>query len=277
MAESVWPAPAKLNLFLHITGRRDDGYHTLQSVFQFLDYGDELRFDVTSAPEIRLHGDLAGVDPQQNLITRAAGMLQEKTDCTQGATIQLTKRLPLGGGVGGGSSDAATTLVALNQLWQTGLSTDELAELGLVLGADVPVFVRGHAAWAEGVGENLTPVDLPEPWFLVVKPPVTISTAEVFSDPELTRDSAPITIADFLAGAGHNDCEPVARKRYPVVGQVIDWLSKFSQVRMTGTGACVFTSFAERSQAEAVLQQLPGNCSGFVARGMNRSPLYREN
>ncbi len=276
MVRDIWPAPAKLNLFLHVTGRRANGYHTLQSVFQFLDYGDELRFSIQPTPGIRLVSELPGVDPEDNLVVRAARSLQAKTGCTKGAEISLLKRLPMGGGVGGGSSDAATVLVGLNELWQTGLSTDALAELGLALGADVPVFVRGRAAWAEGVGEQLTPVDLPEPWFLVVKPPVTISTAEVFSDPELTRDSAPITIPDFLAGAGHNDCEPVVRKRYPVVGQVIDWLSKFSPSRLTGTGACVYAGFASEAEANEVLNQLPAEWSGFVAKGLNQSPLFRE-
>lgn len=270
-----WPAPAKLNLFLHITGRRPDGYHSLQTVFQFLDYGDTLRFEVTDSPEIRLETPTPGVPPEQDLTVRAACMLQQRAGVSRGARIHLEKRLPQGGGVGGGSSDAATVLVALNRLWQAGLSENQLAELGLALGADVPVFVRGRAAWAEGVGEALTPVDLPEPWFLVIKPPVTVSTAEVFSAPELTRDTPAITIPAFLSGAGRNDCEPVVRRRYPVVAEVLDWLGQIAPARMTGTGACVFAAFETREAAERIAATLPAVWSGFVARGCNRSPLLQ--
>lgn len=269
----IWPAPAKLNLFLHITARRADGYHELQTVFQLLDYGDELEFTVGDSGGIDLNTSLTGVADAQNLVVRAARLLQRHTGCRQGADITLRKRLPLGGGLGGGSSDAATTLMALNRLWRTNLPTAELAALGLQLGADVPVFIQGLSAWAEGVGEQLFPVSLPEAWYLVIAPPVTVSTAEVFSDPELTRDSAPITIADFLSGAGHNDCQPVARDRYPEIGQAIDWLDNFSKARMTGTGACVFARFDEREQAERVRRQLPADWQGFVARGVNRSPV----
>jgi len=269
----IWPAPAKLNLFLHITARRADGYHELQTVFQLLDYGDELEFTVGDSGGIDLNTSLTGVADAQNLVVRAARLLQRHTGCRQGANITLRKRLPLGGGLGGGSSDAATTLMALNRLWRINLPTAELAALGLQLGADVPVFIQGLSAWAEGVGEQLFPVSLPEAWYLVIAPPVTVSTAVVFSDPELTRDSAPITIADFLSGARHNDCQPVARDRYPEIGQVIDWLDNFSKARMTGTGACVFARFDEREQAERVRRQLPADWQGFVARGVNRSPV----
>jgi len=271
----VWLAPAKLNLFLHVVGRRADGFHLLQTVFQFLDYADELRFTVREDGNIQRHGGLAEVPAEQDLVVRAARLLQEQTGCHQGADIHLEKRLPAGGGIGGGSSDAATTLVALDRLWDLQLGTDRLTELGLSLGADVPVFVRGQAAWAEGVGEQLQPVELPEPWFLVVHPGVHVATPEIFQAPELTRDHAPITIRDFLAGAGENDCEPVVRARHPQVAQALDWLKDFGQARMTGTGACVFTSFSSQAAAAAALSQLPGHWRGFVARGCNRSPLYR--
>jgi 4-diphosphocytidyl-2-C-methyl-D-erythritol kinase len=268
-----WPAPAKLNLFLHITGRRADGYHLLQTVFQFLDFGDELNFTVRNDGAIHRLTDLKGVPEQEDLVVRAALLLQEKTACPMGVDIEVIKRLPMGGGLGGGSSDAATTLVALNELWRTGLSLDKLADIGLSLGADVPVFVHGYAAWAEGVGEVLKPVHPPEPWYVVLIPPVLVATAAVFGASELTRNSPPITICDFLSGMGTNVCEPVVRERYPDVAQVIDWLGSFSPSRMTGTGACVFASFNDRPAAQAVLDQAPEEWRGFVARGRNRSPL----
>ena len=269
-----WPAPAKLNLFLHITGRRPDGYHTLQSVFQFLDIVDQICLRVTADGVIRRLTALPGVAPEQDLTVRAARLLQSAAGVTAGVDIQVDKRLPLGGGLGGGSSDAATVLVALNRLWGLGWSEDQLATLGLQLGADVPVFVRGHAAWAEGVGEILTPIELPEPWYLVLIPPVTVSTAEIFSAPELTRDTPPIRIPAFLAGAGDNDCAPVVRARYPVIGQYLDWLSQFGHARLTGTGACVFAAFPDQAAAQQVLAQRPADWRGFVAQGRNRSPLH---
>lgn len=272
---TVWPAPAKLNLFLHVTGRRADGYHTLQTVFQFLDVADSLRLQVTDGPDVRLLTPLPGVPADRDLTVRAARLLQAEAGVSRGVAIELDKRLPLGGGLGGGSSDAATVLVALNRLWGCGFSDDRLAALGLRLGADVPVFVRGRAAWAEGVGERLTPIDPPEAWYLVLAPPVTVSTAEIFSAPELTRHTPPITIADFLSGAGGNDCEPVVRARYPVVGQYLDWLSRYGRARLTGTGACVFAAFPARAAAEQVLAQRPEGWQGFVARGCNRSPLLQ--
>jgi 4-diphosphocytidyl-2-C-methyl-D-erythritol kinase len=272
-ASGPWPAPAKLNLFLHITGRRADGYHELQTIFQFLTIGDWLYFDLQPAGGIRLAGCPAGVPETGDLTVRAARLLRETAGSSAGVTIYNDKRLPVGGGLGGGSSDAATTLVVLNRLWRLGLDTDTLASLGLVLGADVPVFVRGQAAWAEGVGEILTPVTPPEAWFLVVVPPVSVSTADIFSDVELTRDTPRMKITDLLAGGGRNDCEAVVCRRYPEVAAALDWLSAFSPARMTGTGGCVFAVFESEAQAQAVAEQLPANLSGFVARGVNRSPL----
>lgn len=273
MRDRPWPAPAKLNLFLQVTGRRSDGYHELQTAFQFLDWCDWLRFRVSPEGRICRLTDLPEVPAEQDLTVRAARLLQAYTGSRQGVDISLDKRLPLGGGLGGGSSDAATTLLALNRLWGLGLSEAELARLGLNLGADVPVFLRGHAAWAEGVGERLRALELPEPWFLVLVPPVSVSTAEVFSDPELTRDSPMMTIADFLAGGGRNDCEGVVCRRYPAVAEALEWLSQFAPARMTGTGACVFAAWFSEDQARKVLDQVPPPWQGFVARGLNRSPL----
>ncbi|AHY41893.1 4-(cytidine 5'-diphospho)-2-C-methyl-D-erythritol kinase [Stutzerimonas decontaminans] len=269
------PAPAKLNLMLHITGRRADGYHELQTLFQFLDYGDELCFSLREDGEIRLHTALPGVDHDSNLIVRAARLLQRESGCSLGADISLLKRLPMGGGIGGGSSDAATTLLGLDHLWQLHLSEDRLAELGLTLGADVPVFVRGRAAFAEGVGERLHPVDLPEPWFLVIAPQVSVSTAEIFADPELTRNTPAITVRSLLAGGGHNDCQPVVEKRYPEVRNALSLLNKFVPASMTGTGACVFGSFPNEGEADKVRRQLPDTLPSFVARGRNVSMLHR--
>lgn len=269
------PAPAKLNLMLHITGRRADGYHELQTLFQFLDYGDELAFTPRSDGAIHLHTELPGVDHDSNLIVRAARLLQSRSGCTQGADIQLLKRLPMGGGIGGGSSDAATTLQGLDHLWQTHMGEDCLAEIGLELGADVPVFVRGRAAFAEGVGERLQPVELSEPWYLVIAPQVSVSTAEIFSDPELTRNTPAITVRSLLAGGGHNDCQPVVEKRYPEVRNALKLLNKFVPARMTGTGACVFGSFPNKGEADKVCRQLPADMPGFVAQGRNVSMLHR--
>ena len=269
------PAPAKLNLMLHITGRRADGYHELQTLFQFLDYGDELVLRPREDGQIRLLTELPGVDHDSNLIVRAARLLQRESGCALGADIQLTKRLPMGGGIGGGSSDAATTLVGLDHLWNTRLGEDRLAELGLNLGADVPVFVRGRAAFAEGVGERLQPVDLPEPWFLVIAPQVSVSTAEIFADPELTRNTPAITVRSLLAGGGHNDCQPVVERRYPEVRNALSLLNKFVPASMTGTGACVFGSFPSWDDADKVARQLPASLPSFVARGRNVSMLHR--
>jgi len=273
-AHGPWPAPAKLNLFLHVTGRRADGYHELQTVFQFLDLADRLYFGLRSDGEIRRHGGPAGVAPGDDLCVRAAGLLQSQGGISQGVDIYNEKILPAGGGLGGGSSDAATTLWALNRLWGVGLGTAELAKLGLGLGADVPVFLHGHAAWAEGVGEILTPVDLPEPWFLVLNPNVSVSTAAVFSDARLTRDTPRMTIRDFLSGNGRNDCEAVVRRRYPEVAAALDWLNSYSPARMTGTGACVFAAFDAETDARATAARVPQEWTAFVARGLNRSPLH---
>lgn len=270
---TVWPAPAKLNLFLHITGQRADGYHELQTAFQFLDYGDSLEFEITSSSALTLRDSMSGVEDDENLILRAAKLLQQHTGVQQGAIIAVTKRLPMGGGLGGGSSNAATTLVALNQLWQCGLDEPELAHLGLQLGADVPVFIVGQAAWAEGVGEKLTPISPAEPWFAVIKPDCHVSTAEIFSATELTRDCEPIKISRFLSGEGRNVCEDVVTKLYPAVAEAINWLAKFAKPRMTGTGACVFVDFDSQEKALQVLEKLPDNWQGFVAKGCNQSPL----
>lgn len=275
-AQLILPAPAKLNLMLHILGRRADGYHELQTLFQFLEHGDELGFALRADGEIRLHSEMAGVAHDDNLIVRAARQLQRQSGCALGADIWLDKRLPMGGGIGGGSSDAATTLLGLNHLWQLGWNEERLAALGLSLGADVPVFVRGRAAFAEGVGEKLTPVTLDEPWFLVAIPQVLVSTAEVFSDPELTRDTPPIKVRSLLEGGGHNDCQPVVQKRYPEVRNALILLNKFVPTRLTGTGACVFGSFPNKDDADKVARQLPATLPSFVAQGRNISMLHRK-
>ena len=268
-----WPAPAKINLFLHITGQRSDGYHQLQTVFQFLDYCDHLQFRVTKQPKIRLLTPITGVNDNDNLIVRAAKLLQQHADVKHGVEITLDKQLPMGGGLGGGSSNAATTLVALNTLWECRLSNDELARLGLILGADVPVFIHGHAAWAEGVGEKLTTVSPPEPWYVVIVPNCHVSTTDIFSAPELTRDCEHITISRFLSGEGRNVCEDVVTKDYPLVADAIDWLAQYAKSRMSGTGACVFAGFDSQQLAQHVVENLPEDWQGFVAKGCNQSPL----
>lgn len=266
-------APAKLNLFLHITGRRADGYHELQTLFQLLDYGDELSFDPLPNGDLSLHaeGPTASAMPlDDNLILQAAELLrQEAMDPMLGAAISVGKRLPAGAGLGGGSSDAAATLLALNELWQLDLPEARLCELGVKLGADVPVFLRGRSAWAEGVGEILTPVELPVAFFLVVTPPCFVSTKEVFSQENLTRNSPAIKMADFLAGRSRNDCEAVTRALYPAVAEALDWLAQFTEARMTGTGASVFARCASRAEAEQLLARLPEPLTGFVAQGVN--------
>ena len=266
-------APAKLNLFLHITGRRADGYHELQTLFQLLDYGDELSFDPLPNGDLSLHaeGPTASAMPlDDNLILQAAELLrQEAMDPMLGAAISVGKRLPAGAGLGGGSSDAAATLLALNELWQLDLPEARLCELGVKLGADVPVFLRGRSAWAEGVGEILTPVELPNAFFLVVTPPCFVSTKEVFSQENLTRNSPAIKMADFLAGRSRNDCEAVTRALYPEVAEALDWLAQFTEARMTGTGASVFARCESRAEAEQLLARLPKTLTGFVAQGVN--------
>ena len=269
----AWPSPAKVNLFLHITGRRDDGYHEIQTAFQFLDYSDSLEFQVQQSCAIELLTPIKGVKNESNLIIRAAKCLQSHTDSKQGAKISIEKRLPIGGGLGGGSSNAATTLIALNHLWQTKLTTTKLAQLGLTLGADVPVFIHGYAAWAEGIGEKLTPISPAEPWYVVIVPDCQVSTAEVFSSQELTRDCEPITISRFLSGEVINVCERVVLKNYSAVSQAVDWLNRYGKSRMSGTGACVFAGFDSQVQAQHVLEDLPSHWRGFIAKGCNQSPL----
>lgn len=270
-----WPAPAKLNLFLHVTGRRADGLHELQTVFQFLDYADQLWFTPVDEPGVRLEGGVAGIPQQHDLIVRAAHRLIQASGFPGGVSIRVRKRIPAGGGLGGGSSDAATTLVALNFLWRLGLDLDELAALGLGLGADVPVFVGGRAAWAEGVGDQLSPIEgLQEHWCLVVDPAVSVSTAEIFSAPELTRNAPRIKIPDFVSGVCVNHLQSAVIRRYPQVGEALNWLADFGHARMSGSGACVYACFEARQAAESVLQQLPTHWKGFVARTCNRSPLF---
>ncbi len=279
MAEHAWlsvPAPAKLNLMLHITGRRPDGYHNLQTLFQFLDYGDTLHFRRRDDDELTLSPAIDGVPFDDNLIVRAARVLLQHTGMQAGADIRLDKKLPMGGGLGGGSSDAATALLALNELWQLQLSIDELANLGLRLGADVPVFVRGAAAFAEGVGELLTPVpELAEPWYLVVCPQVHVNTGKIFSHEGLTRDTAPINIRTALRQGGRNDCQQVVTMLYPEVGNALNLLNKFSTAKMTGTGACIFSSFGSEAEAIRVSGQLPAEYVAFVAKGVNQSPAHK--
>ena len=279
------PSPAKLNLFLHIVGKRPDGYHELQTLFQFLDYGDDITFTLTpDHPGIRLADSIPGVADDDNLIVRAARALAGRADHAPeqplpGVTISITKRLPMGGGLGGGSSNAATTLVGLNRLWQLNLSEDELAEIGLQLGADVPVFVRGRAAFGEGVGEKLTPANPPEDWFVVLKPDCDISTGKIFSHQGLTRDTPKITIRPAFEGDAsryRNDCEDVVRKLYPEVHQSLDWLSQFGPARLTGTGACIFGRFPTESAARFIWESKPSGITGFVAKGVNISPLHQK-
>lgn len=278
---TTWPAPAKLNLFLYITGRRTDGYHNLQTLFQFLDFGDTLEITPDSSGKIRLLTPLPGVVDEENLIVRAAQALKRAAaargtlPADAGAQIALEKRLPMGGGLGGGSSDAATVLVALNHLWQTQLSVDELAAIGVHLGADVPVFVRGHAAFAEGVGEKIQPAEPEEKWYLVAHPGVSIATPDIFRDVDLTRNSPIRTLDELLQRPFHNDCEPVVRKRFREVDALLSWLLEYAPSRLTGTGSCVFAEFNTESDARQVLELAPKWICGFVARGLNISPLQR--
>ena len=277
---TTFPAPAKLNLFLHVVGRRPDGYHLLQTVFRFIDYGDSLSFVIRDDGVIRRVNPLPGLDPEQDLTVRAARLLQQETGCRLGADIVLEKRLPMGGGLGGGSSDAATVLLALNRLWNLNLDRRTLQELGLRLGADVPVFVFGESAFAEGVGEKLQPVVLPPAWYVVLVPPVAVSTLEIFTAKELTRDTKPIKMSDFSTGCEmlveqlKNDLEPVVCRKYPQVAECLDWLRAFGDARMTGSGACVFAAFSSQEEANKVFTMKPAEIAGFVAKGMDRHPLY---
>ena len=275
------PSPAKLNLFLHITGRRPDGYHELQTLFQFLDYGDDLTFTPTpEQPGARLEEPVPGVSDDDNLIIRAAkALLERNREQLPGVNIRITKRLPMGGGLGGGSSNAATTLLGLNHLWNLRLGIDQLAGIGLTLGADVPVFVRGHAAFGEGVGEKLTNANPPEDWFVIIKPACNINTGKIFSEQGLTRNTPRIRIAPAFEGDAsryRNDCEDVVRKLYPEVNQSLEWLSQFGPARLTGTGACIFGRFPTESAARIIWESKPSGITGFVAKGVNHSPLHKK-
>jgi len=268
-----WPAPAKLNLMLRIVGRRPDGYHLLQTVFRFIDYGDRIAFAVRPDGVIRRSLGNASVPEPEDLMVRAARLLQREAGISQGADISLIKNIPMGGGLGGGSSDAATVLVALNRLWGVDYAQGKLAELGLRLGADVPVFIRGQAAWAEGVGEQLIPLRLPTAWYLVLVPSCHVSTAAVFNDPQLTRNAPRTTIRDFLAGGQVNDCLPVVLNHYPEVAEAVRWLGSFAAARLTGTGGAVFAEFRQEAEAFEVLRQVPDRYQAFVAKGLDHSPL----
>ena len=270
-----WPAPAKINLFLHIIGRRADGYHLLQTVFQFIELGDELEYSTRDDGKLNLHANYHGYDIEADLNIRAARALQAETGCRLGADIVVNKRIPMGGGLGGGSSNAATSLVALNRIWQLNLPEEALLKIALKLGADIPVFIKGHSAWAEGVGEKLTAIEPEEDIYLVIYPGIPVATAEIFEAQELTRNTPPITIRDFLNNGGHNDCEVVVREKYPEVDKAIKWLGKFTSARLTGTGACIFGAFNNRSEAQSVCDRIPGRWQGFVAQGKNRSPLLK--
>ena len=271
-----WPAPAKLNLMLRVTGRREDGYHLLQTVFQIIDLCDWLQFYPLDEDKVCLRRPLPGVDEQDELTVRAARLLKQYTGCSAGVSIDIDKRLPMGGGLGGGSSDAATTLVALNHLWKLGLTQAELMELGLQLGADVPVFVFGNSAWGEGVGEQLQAVTLPEPWIVVLKPDCHINTKQIFCSPGLTRDSKSITMSDFLDGDRKNDCEAVVLSMYPLVESAMEALSRFSPAKLTGTGACVYALFNEKADAEAACINLQKDWVVYLTKGLNMSPLYEK-
>ncbi len=271
--KAPWPAPAKINLFVHVLGRRDDGYHEIQTLFQFLDVGDRLYFRHRSDGRIRRTGGAAGIAETEDLVVTAAHRLREQAGIEAGVEIQLDKQLPVGGGLGGGSSDAATTLHALNHLWDLNLDMDALCALGAELGSDVPVFVRGQAAWAEGRGEQLTPVDPPEACYVVVQPPCSVSTAAIYGDEDLRRDSEPIDLSTFLADGARNDFQPVVSVRHELVGEALRWLACFGEARVTGTGACVFVRVSDQHEGQRVIERLPEDWKGFVARGLNRSPL----
>lgn len=268
------PAPAKLNLFLHVTGRRDDGYHTLQTLFRLLDFGDTVHLTLRDDGRIVRRDALPGVDPEADLTVRAARALQAASGSHLGVEIGLSKRVPMGGGLGGGSSDAATVLLGLNRLWQLAWPRTKLLELALPLGADVPVFVFGRNAWAEGVGEALQAVDLPPSWYVVLTPPRGVATAAVFGAVELTRDHAPITIRAFFEGQSGNDLQPVACRLEPQIGKCLDWLSQHGEARMSGSGSSVFAGFGSAVEADRVLQLARPLHKGFVAQGLDVHPLY---
>lgn len=273
-AETRWPAPAKLNLFLHVTGQRADGYHELQTLFQLVDLCDTIAIRVRDDGRIERPVGPPGLDSEADLSVRAARALQSATGTRFGAAVSVVKRIPIGAGLGGGSSDAATTLLALNRLWGSGLSLEDLAALALPLGADVPVFIKGFSAWAEGIGERLTPVALPPKWYAIIYPGVAIGTREVFQSSELTRNSPLITIRAFFESGGRNDCEPVVRLRSPEVAEALEWLGRFAPARLSGTGSCVFTACDSAGDAERLAARVPDRWMSFVARGLNVSPLH---
>jgi 4-diphosphocytidyl-2-C-methyl-D-erythritol kinase len=273
-AQAFWPAPAKLNLFLHVTGRRPDGYHELQTLFQLIDLTDRIGIQVRSDGRIERLGGPSVVPPETDLTVRAALALKAATGTPLGASLTVEKHIPVGGGLGGGSSDAATTLLVLNQLWGCRLPLSELDRIGTRLGADVPVFLHGSSAWAEGRGDKLDPVTLPPRWYVVIRPGVSVGTAEVFQAPELTRNSPLITIRGFLESGGHNDCEPVVRARFPEVREALQWLSQSAPAMLTGTGSCIFAGFESESEARDVAARVPQRWTGFVARGLNTSPVH---
>ncbi len=270
----LYPAPAKLNLFLHVLGRREDGFHRLQSLFRFIDLCDWVGIEARTDGRILRVGENAGIAEEQDLVLRAAHLLKAHTGSGFGAAIGVEKHIPVGGGLGGGSSDAATVLCVLNRLWNLGLETAKLAELGLRLGADVPVFVHGHNAWAEGIGEELTPLDLQPASYVLIHPGVSVSTAAIFAAPELTRSTKPLKIQAFSAGQGCNDLEPVVRVRFPEVAAALDWLKAFGDARMSGSGACVFAAFETAEEAQSVAQRVPSRWRGFAVRGLDRHPLH---
>ena len=269
-----YPAPAKINLFLHVLGRRPDGYHRLQTAFRFLDFGDTLTVDVLSDGTIERSVEIDGVARADDLCLRAARLLQAHTGCRLGARIGLQKRIPIGGGLGGGSSDAATCLLALNRLWGLGLACEELQSLGRSLGADVPVFVFGRSAFADGVGDELTGLELPQAWYAILAPPVAISTREVFGYPDIPRDTAPMAPAEYRCGAGTNDLQAAVARRFPQVDAALRSLARFGAARMSGSGACVFAAFDRHEDALAAFAARPDGVAGFVARGLDRHPLY---
>jgi len=271
--ETSWPAPAKLNLFLHVTGRRPDGFHDLQTLFQLIDLTDTIGITVREDGVIERLGGPAGVAPEEDLTVRAARVLQAASGTRLGATLRVVKHIPMGGGLGGGSSDAATALLVLDRLWGCGLGVERLAELGLGLGSDVPVFVRGASAWGSGRGEALVPVELPAAHYVIVHPGVAVPTARVFQAPELTRNTPLITIRAFFESGGRNDCEPVVRAMYPEVADALDWLARRAPARLTGTGSCIFARCASAAEAERIAARVPDAWRSFVARGLNVSPL----
>ena len=273
MRSSRWPAPAKLNLFLHIIGKRTDGYHLLQTVFQFIELTDKIDFTITESGLIKRNKKSSVVDKNNDLVIKAAKKIKEISGSKLGVDISVEKNIPIGAGLGGGSSDAATTLVALNELWHVGLSTEELIKIGLSLGADIPFFINGRAAWSEGIGEELTPIDLDERFYLVIYPDCSISTKSIFAASDLTRNTPRITIRDFYEGRVKNDCESYVRNHYSNVAEALDWLKNYADSKLTGTGACLFAEFADKNKANEVKSKLPKKWQGFVVKGINKSPL----